>query len=162
MTHRKEVLEEAAKISKSFSDIARHLGRKPVGGTISNISRACKRLGIDTSHFMGQGHNKGKVAQNKKRPDQILVLDDSKLPPRSKRVQLKYALLEIGIEYKCDVCELTEWNGEELTLDIDHINGKYWDSRRENLRFICPNCHRQTPTWGRGGMADTSALGADA
>ena len=26
----------------------------------------------------------------------------------------------------------------------DHLNGEYLDNTLENLRFLCPNCHRQT------------------
>jgi 5-methylcytosine-specific restriction endonuclease McrA len=33
-------------------------------------------------------------------------------------------------------------------LHLDHINGINNDNRRENLRFLCPNCHSQTPTYG--------------
>ena len=36
--------------------------------------------------------------------------------------------------------------GKPLTLHVDHINGVNNDCRRENLRFLCPNCHAQTPT----------------
>ncbi|AGL14805.1 helix-turn-helix domain-containing protein [Actinoplanes sp. N902-109] len=38
------------------------------------------------------------------------------------------------------------WNGKPITLQIDHINGRFLDCRAENLRFLCPNCHSQTPT----------------
>ena len=34
-----------------------------------------------------------------------------------------------------------------LVLHLDHINGKKFDHRLENLRFLCPNCHSQTPTY---------------
>jgi len=34
-----------------------------------------------------------------------------------------------------------------LTLDIDHINGDWSDCKLNNLRFLCPNCHRQTDTF---------------
>lgn len=41
------------------------------------------------------------------------------------------------------------WNGKPLVLQIDHENGDNGDHRPENLRLLCPNCHTQTPTWGR-------------
>jgi hypothetical protein len=33
-------------------------------------------------------------------------------------------------------------------LQLDHINGINNDSRLENLRFLCPNCHSQTSNYG--------------
>ena len=52
-------------------------------------------------------------------------------------------------EYKCftSKCGLTEWHGEHITLELDHINGIRNDNRLENLRWLCPNCHSQTPTF---------------
>lgn len=52
-------------------------------------------------------------------------------------------------EYKCSTsnCGLTEWHGEHITLELDHINGIRKDNRLQNLRWLCPNCHSQTPTF---------------
>lgn len=52
-------------------------------------------------------------------------------------------------EYKCSICNLAPfWNGQELVLTLDHINGVNDDHRLENLRWICPNCDMQLPTHG--------------
>lgn len=51
------------------------------------------------------------------------------------------------IDYKCQRCGIDSWNGESITLELDHINGKNNDHRIENLRFLCPNCHSQTETY---------------
>jgi hypothetical protein len=41
-----------------------------------------------------------------------------------------------------------KWNGLPLALQVDHHqNGDTNDNRRENLRFLCPNCHSQTDTF---------------
>jgi hypothetical protein len=49
----------------------------------------------------------------------------------------------------CSVCGLgTVWNNLPISLHVDHINGNSFDNTLENLRFICPNCHSQTETFG--------------
>lgn len=47
--------------------------------------------------------------------------------------------------YVCAWCGLDgTWRGLPLTLEIDYIDGDSQNNRIENLRFLCPNCHRQT------------------
>lgn len=50
--------------------------------------------------------------------------------------------------FKCDSCDIgQEWNNRPLKFDLDHIDGDKNNNFRENLRFICPNCHSQTATY---------------
>lgn len=53
------------------------------------------------------------------------------------------------LEYKCSdpKCGITEWHGQDITLELDHISGTRSDNRITNLRWLCPNCHSMTPTF---------------
>lgn len=48
---------------------------------------------------------------------------------------------------KCLQCGLSEWQGQPLLIEIDHINGLNTDDRRSNMRGLCPNCHSLTNTF---------------
>lgn len=48
----------------------------------------------------------------------------------------------------CSCCGLTDWMGKPIIMDLDHIDGDRTNNFPKNLRLLCPNCHRQTPTWG--------------
>lgn len=55
----------------------------------------------------------------------------------------------MGGRYECAICGLPpEWQGKQLTMQLDHIDGDRGNNEFQNLRFLCPNCHTQTPTYG--------------
>jgi predicted RNA-binding Zn-ribbon protein involved in translation (DUF1610 family) len=141
----RDVLEPAVAASSSISGVLRYLGLRPSGGMHAHLSRTIKKLGLDTSHFRRWGpHN---VAHMRMTADEFLV----RRPPGSNRLKrrlLMRSMLEVGMEYRCAICGVDgTWQGQPLSLDIDHIDGDFLNNQIENLRFLCPNCHRQTPNF---------------
>lgn len=67
----------------------------------------------------------------------------------SRKRTREYIISNNLLPYVCCECGISDsYNGRPLTLQLDHINGVGNDNRLENLRFLCPNCHSQTETWG--------------
>ena len=149
MKYTKEILEEAAKESYSVREVMRRVGAPLRSSSLAtHLSRQLKKFEIDTTHFTGQGSNKGKTAPNKKHYSEYLVLRNSDQAKLTGRV-LRRAMIEYGIKYQCSCGLIDIWLNKELNLEIDHINGNCLDNRPENLRFLCPNCHSQTETHSR-------------
>ena len=68
--------------------------------------------------------------------------------PQYQTFKLKQRLLNVGLKSnQCEDCGITEWNSKPIAIELDHINGKNFDNRIENLRLLCPNCHSLTDTW---------------
>jgi hypothetical protein len=48
----------------------------------------------------------------------------------------------------CKICGNKDtWNGKELLLVLDHIDGNPSNHNKNNLRLICPNCDSQLDTY---------------
>ena len=149
MKYTKEILEKAVKVNISMLGTMRTLGASLTSGALRTylISRI-KYYEIDTSHFLGQAWNYGVNhigGSAKKTPEQILIVHDYglRIPGRL----LRRALLEIGREYKCNMCGLSKWRDKAIRLKVEHINSKPLDNRPSNLCFLCPNCHSQTENY---------------
>ena len=59
----------------------------------------------------------------------------------------KRLIKEKGFEHKCYKCNLTEWQGKTIPIELEHINGIHSDNRIENITFLCCNCHALTDTY---------------
>ncbi|WP_206320388.1 HNH endonuclease signature motif containing protein [Streptomyces zingiberis] len=140
--HSEERLREAVRQSRSIAEVVRRLGISPVGGNQAHIGRRVGALGIDTSHFRTvRPERPGKA------PGDRLVLGSpsgGRVPGR----RLRAELLRRGVPEVCAQCgNGPVRNGRPLRLEVDHVNGEWWDNRPGNLRLLCPNCHAVTDSY---------------
>lgn len=110
-------------------------------GAYKTFKSHCLNLGVE----IPKNKNKGKNNFGNKIPLKNILVEDSTYQNMGR---LKKRLIDKGIlEYECDKCQIKNWLGGEITLQLDHINGINNDNRIENLRLLCPNCHSQTKTY---------------
>lgn len=125
-----EIIVNAYHKHKTLGMIAVELGIPQV-----SVWRRCKKLGL--SFKIGGSNTKFRLED---------ILDGKH--PQYQTNKLKKRLINEGVfENVCLQCGISVWNGQELILHLDHINGMPNDHRLENLRLLCPNCHSQTHTW---------------
>ncbi len=145
----KETLKEALPYVSSLRELAVFLGASPAGGTISHLRNKIDKFELDTTHFKSFDHTP--MSKNRRAPVDILV-KRSKIQGRERPALLKRAMIESGQPYKCSTpkCPITDsWLGKPVTLHIHHLDGDWSNNVLNNLQFLCPLCHSQTPSYSR-------------
>lgn len=141
-----EQFVELLKKSSTISEVLFKLGYTVKGNSwgYSQIKRRMDDLNLDHSIFKGKSAIIKTTKLNNIRKEDILK-ENCK---HQRTVLRRYVIKNNLIPYKCAICGCVEWQGKTLSLELDHINGINNDNRLENLRFLCPNCHSQTSTYG--------------
>ncbi len=137
-------LIEAVLRSKTWVDCIRRLGLSDTSaGNWKSVRSRAIFLGLDTSHFDGRSSGRGGY---KRKPLAEILVENSTFSTSALNLRLRRE----GVKKEmCERCGLTEWLGERVPLELEHINGVSNDHRLENLLMLCPNCHALTPTWRR-------------
>jgi hypothetical protein len=155
----KDLLEPLVRDSVSVAEVLRKLGKRQAGSISTHLRNVIRKLEIDTSHFLGSKANCGKKHKGGPcRKNWKDILTNKKRERREDTWRLRRALIESGRQYACEECGLKDWRGNPLNLQIDHKDGDWQNNTADNLRFICPNCHSQTPNHsGSEGLTDLTS-----
>ncbi len=127
---------EAVQASFSIRQVLRLLGLHPTGANYKGIETHFLRLGLDTSHFTGQGHLRGKThSWTPERPLEEILVENSTYRTNQ---HLKRRLFRAGLLVnRCYICgQEPVWRGEPLRMVLDHKNGNPSDNRIENLWLL--------------------------
>lgn len=144
--YKTEKFKDIVKKSYSYSDVCRYLNLTINSGNIKTITNYINLYVLDISHFKFVYEN---INKYKKQKIEDILVENSTYSSSS---HLKDRLYKEGLKTrKCEKCGQDEnWNGEHMSLILDHINGKNNDNRLENLQIVCPNCNATLETTCRG------------
>ena len=136
----KDEIQEIVKNASDWDILMNNLGYHS-NKQIPIIKQKLDTLNIDYSHLPTDTD----CSIKRYTLEEILVKDSNYCG--GMRLLLKRLKKERQWVHKCSVCQLSEWNGKPIPLEIDHIDGCHSNNSYENLRAICPNCHAQTDTY---------------
>lgn len=132
--------------STNISEILFKLGYSVNGNSwgFSQVRRRMESLRLESSDFKGKTSLSDYQREHKISSEELF----KEKGKHNRHIVRKRIIKDKLIPYRCSLCGITTWNGKTLSLELDHINGINNDNRLENLRFLCPNCHSQTTTYG--------------
>lgn len=148
----KELMEDAVKNSFSYAEVCRKIGLKPVGSNFKTVKSKIALYNLDDSHFTKQRWNKGLGGTEKTARYALKDILQEGIIYSSDSLRKRL----INSELKKNECELCHISGEDVHLELHHINGDHYDNRLENLQILCPNCHSKTPNFRNRGQKNTT------
>jgi 5-methylcytosine-specific restriction endonuclease McrA len=140
-----DLIIKTVKENISYQAVLNSFGLKTVGSNNQWIRTKISKLKLNITHFLGQGHLKGKNHNFNTQTPLLDILVEGCYYTTSR---LSKRLVKEGLlKYECSICGIYDWQHSKLVLHLDHINGCNTDNRIDNLRLLCPNCHSQTETY---------------
>ncbi len=116
--------------------------RRVGGNSLTSFISQLKAFGFEGAHFDSSWKHLSRYGgQNRIELGKILAGEHPQYGTHELRLRLVAERIK---EEACEVCQLSEWMGEKMPLQLHHKNGISNDHRLENLQIICPNCHWQT------------------
>ena len=132
----KEELESLVSSSYTYKEVLRKAGYTTFGGKNNDTLKYYINLyNISCDHFTTN------MINTTKRNEENVFCKNSTV---TQTVLRRWFIRKQYVKYECSKCGISEWNNQELALQLDHIDGDNSNNEISNLRWLCPNCHSQT------------------
>lgn len=120
-----------------MKEVIAKLGYKTSNGSNSHtVKKRLKKYNISTDHFLS-------VNGIKRTEENVFCTNGT-----ATQATLRRWYKSCSDDSKCEICgQIKTWNNKPLTMILDHIDGDNHNNIIENLRWICPNCNSQLPTF---------------
>jgi hypothetical protein len=141
MKRTKEQIIEASETTNSAAAAAAKLQIK-----YDTYKKYAKHFGVWKTNQSGKGISKPQLDGDPRKIPLVEILDGKHPSYQSNKLRIRLFKENIKQE-KCEKCELTEWLGKKISLEVDHKDGNPFNHKLSNLQILCPNCHAQTETY---------------
>lgn len=122
--------------SNSYASLAEKLGyNSSYGNYLKSMKAMIDELGLDISHFTGQGWNKNNFDYERFRNGVVI-----------KSSQAINTLIFLRGRC-CEQCGETKWLDVPIPLEVHHVDGDPLNNEMDNLKLLCPNCHACTDNY---------------
>ncbi len=141
----RELIAQTVAKSTSHTECLKTLGLNSTSsGNFQTLKKYILKYSLSYKHFTHHPIEKTNHPNfdplNKK---DVFIKNSTASTSTIRKIILKHSI----IPYFCSNCDNNGvWNRLPLTLQLDHINGDKHNHQLKNLRWLCPNCHTQTPT----------------
>ena len=145
-SYTKEELQNLLDNSNGYSDVLRKMGLNPKGGNPETLKRIIEEYGLSMLKLNENRHNL--FSENGKRASENNRIPLSNLLHKGVEYSssdLLHRLYKEGLkEPKCERCNITTWEGEQISFHLHHKDGDRLNNELNNLQVLCPNCHSLT------------------
>lgn len=134
----------------------------PKKGLVNYCSMSCRQSrprpesvrqkiseGVKSSKFQYSSEWLAKVTKANQNKNKIKKQKETFKKKRNYNTAHKSTIKKWYLETQnnCEQCGLNEWMGQEIILEVHHIDSNTDNNHFDNLKALCPNCHSFTDGW---------------
>lgn len=128
--HTEQEIRHAIINSTNYTETIRKLYPHPSGSLNRKLREFIRNHNIDISHFI--------THTIKKIPTCEYLNNNHCINGPTLRKRL---IKEKILKNKCYKCNRTKWLGQNIPLELHHIDGDRFNNNLSNIIVLCPNCH---------------------